>query len=559
MKSPTKVGTLTLVNFRQLILYCACLPLIGLSASQLLAQPKCLTADEIKRFTDQVEANTKQAFNKKLNEQLNKLSARQQERIQNNVADNKSSETLIKTLRGARDTNTAELCSILKQYGWPTRDLVGEDGAKSMFYLLRNSATDELQRDLLPVIIAAVKKGEVSKSSFATYIDRLRTNAGLKQIFGTQATIQNGFLVLFPISDEQHVDARRKQYELAPLKTYLRGLEQLYRLPLIKATGALTNSFSDNSQASIASATDKVLTGTATEDDVDVVRVDTNLVSLNVSVYGTRLRTEVAKLDQKDFRIAEDGKPQEISFFATTDVPFDLVLLLDLSGSTADKRDLIRKSTRRFIEAVRPTDRIAIVAFADEAWVVCPLTADRTTLMAGASQIEGGGGSRVWDALAFTLDNIFDSASSPRRRAVVFMTDGVDNALGSSYTAVGSKISFADLVESVRKHDALVVPIYLDTEDRNSYFGDSGRRTYENARNTLGLLAFESGGLYYSARKVEDLNGVYQQVIEDLSKVYSIGYRSTNEKRDGSWRGVNIEIPGHTDLKTRARPGYYAR
>ena len=558
MKSPTIVGTLTLVNFRQLILYCACLPLIGLSASQLPAQTKCLTADEIKRFTDQVEANSTRPFNKKLNEQLNKLSAKQQERIQNNVSDNKSSETIIKTLRSAQDTNTTELCSILKQYGWPTRDLVGEDGAKSMFYLLRNSATEKLQRDLLPVIIAAVKKGEISKSSFAAYFDRLRTNVGLKQIFGTQATIQNGFLVLFPISDEQHVDARRKQYDMPPLQTYLRGLEQLYRLPLIKATGALSNSFSDNSLASIANATDKVLAGTTTEDDVDVVRVETNLVSLNVSVYGTKLRTEVAKLEQKDFTIAEDGKPQEISFFAKTDVPFDLVLLLDLSGSTAEKRDLIRQSTRRFIEAARPTDRIAIVTFADEAWVVCPLTSDRTKLLAGANQIEGGGGSHVWDALAFTLDNIFDSASSPRRRAVVFMTDGVDNAL-VSYGAVGSKISFADLLESVRKHDALVVPIYLDTERDGGYFTDADRRTYANARNTLAMLAFESGGLYYGARKVEDLNGVYEQVIEDLSKVYSIGYRSTNEKRDGSWRTVAIEIAGHPDLKTRTRPGYYAK
>src|SRR4030095_14635083 len=126
-------------------------------------------------------------------------------------------------------------------------------------------------------------------------------------------------------------------------------------------------------------------------------------------------------------------------------------------------------------------------------------------------------------------------------------------------SSVGSKISFADLLESVRQHDALVVPIYLDTEDRDWDSSDSRRREYANARNTLAMLAFESGGLYYGARKVEDLNGVYEQVIEDLSKVYSIGYRSTNEKRDGSWRAVNIQIAGHPDLKTRARPGYYAR
>ena len=528
---------------------------IVIGGSSGFAQTKCLTADEIKQFTGQIEGNSARPFNQKLSEQLNKLYAKQQQRVENNIADNKSGDTILKTLRTAREQNTGELCSIIKQYGWPTRDLVGDEGARSAFFLLRNSANTDLQRDLLPVIIAGVKKGEISKASFAAYIDRLRVSAGLKQIFGTQATILNNFLVLFPISDETHVDARRRQFELSPLKEYLRGLEQLYRLPLVKATGTLANSFSDNSQVSIAQATDKELLGRATNDDVDVVRVDTNLVSLNVSVYGTKLRTEVARLEQKDFAVTEDGKAQDVTFFATTDVPFDLVLLLDLSGSTADKRDLIRKSTRRFIEAARPTDRIAIVTFADDFWVVSPLTVDRAKLLSSVNQIGGGGGSRVWDALQFTLDHIFEAATSPRRRAVVFMTDGVDNALGSGNA--GSKISFADLLESVRKHDALVVPIYLDTEGHD-YLGDQGHRMYENARNTLGVLAFESGGLYYSARKLEDLNGVYEQVIEDLSKVYSLGYRSTNEKRDGSWRTVNIETPGHPDLKTRARPGYYA-
>ena len=135
----------------------------------------------------------------------------------------------------------------------------------------------------------------------------------------------------------------------------------------------------------------------------------------------------------------------------------------------------------------------------------------------------------------------------------------MDNALQGG--TAGSTISYAELLDSVSKHDALIVPIYLDTEDRDldSYLGDMGRRAYENARNTLGVLAFETGGLYYSARKVEDLNGVYEQVIEDLGKVYSVGYRSTNQKRDGSWRKVDIEIPSRPELKTRARPGYYAK
>lgn len=533
--------------------------LILIGAASAFAQTRCLTADEIKRVGDQIAANDTRPLNKKLSDDLINLSAKQQQRLQNNVTDNKSGDTLIDTIRKSREKNTNDLCAIVKQYGWPTRDLVGDEGARAAFFLLRNSSTSELQRDLLPVIIAAVKKGEITKAAFAAYIDRLRLNAGLKQIFGTQATILNNFLVLFPITDETHVDARRKQYDLPPLREYLRGLEKLYRLPLIKSTGTLSNSFSDNSQVSIARATDPELLTASSNDDVDVVRVETNLVSLNVSVYATKLRTEVAKLEQKDFTITEDGHPQEISFFATTEVPFDLVLLLDLSGSTAEKRDLIRKSTRRFIEAARPADRIAIVTFADDFWIMSPLTVDREKLFSAARQITGGGGSRVWDALEFTLDEVLGSATSPRRRAVVFMTDGVDNALEGG--TAGSSISYADLLESVRKHDALIVPIYLDTEDRDrdSFLGDTGHRVYENARNTLGVLAFESGGLYYSARKVEDLNGVYEQVIEDLSKVYSLGYRATNQKRDGSWRTVNIEITSHPDLKTRARPGYYAK
>ena len=197
------------------------------------AQTRCLTADEIKQFTDRVSGNTTRPFNKQLSDELNKLAARQQQRVENNVADNKSADTILETLRTSREQNTGELCSMVKQYGWPTRDLVGDEGARSAFFLLRNSASADLQRDLLPVIIAAVKKGEVPRSSFAAYIDRLRVNAGLKQIFGTQATILNGLLVLFPITDEPHVDARRKQFELPPLNEYLRGVERMYRLRLI--------------------------------------------------------------------------------------------------------------------------------------------------------------------------------------------------------------------------------------------------------------------------------------------------------------------------------------
>jgi VWFA-related protein len=521
----------------------------------MMGQDQCLSADEIKTMVSRLDAREQRPLNKKLRDRLFKLREKNENRISEAVAGNRKSDALMDRLRESRTANANQLCPILKEFGWPTTTMVGTDGVAAAFLLFRNSSS-ELQIALLPVVIAAAKQEQIARPDLASYVDRLRLNAGLKQLFGTQATILDGLLVLFPIEAEAQVDARRKQFELPPLAIYLRALELRYRLPLIRSTGPLTNSYSDQARKSIDKTTSSVLVEGEPVEENEVIRVDINLVNLNVSVYGARLRTRAGMLEQKDFVISEDGQLQTITFFATTDVPFDLVLLLDLSGSTSGKRKLIRKSTQRFIEAARPTDRLAVITFAETQTVVSPLTEDRAELLERTNKIEGQGGSNVWDALKFTLDQVIGSKTLSRRRAIVFMTDGVDNALGSAQR--GSRISFADLLEAVRHSDTLIVPIYLDTESSLDDFPFT-KRIYQNARKTLALLAEESGGLYYQARKIEDLDGVYAQVIEDLGKVYSLGYKPANSRRDGSWRAVKVEIPSHRDLLTRTRPGYYAK
>ena len=296
-----------------------------------------------------------------------------------------------------------------------------------------------------------------------------------------------------------------------------------------------------------------------TVDPVETIRVDSDLVDLQVNVLNHDPSRLPVPLQPRDFFVVEDGVPQEITFFAAADAPFDLILLLDLSGSTANKLKLIHRSSERFVEAAPPMDRIAILTFTDVVQIVSPLTYDRGELKKAIRAIQKPeGGTNFWDALRYVFDVVARPGRASRRNAVVVMTDGVDNALPDVF-GEGSRTTFEELLNVVRHSNAIVFPIYLDTEDRDSYGGDQARRTYESARKTLGLLAFESGGLYYGARKVEDLNGVYQQVIDDLSRVYSLGYRSTNQQRDSSWRKVNIEIPTHPELKTRARPGYYAK
>ena len=527
---------------------------VSVTSGSFFAQSRCLSPDKAKELLAQVDSGQDRTPNKKLHDELLKLVNKSERVISRGIEGKLTNDALKKQVDIVRGESNARLCQILKEFGWPTLAEVGKDGVSATIYLVRSSRQPDLQVDLLPVIIAAVKRGEADKGEVADLVDRIRVDAGRKQLFGTQVKIMNGFLVLVPIEAEAQVDARRKQFGLAPLADHLRELQREYQTPLIRAV-APSKPLVTMEKSSVDRTIAKELDGPVVDED-DVIRVNTSLVSLNVSVFNNKLNSFVGMLEKNDFKIFENGHEESIAYFATTDVPFDLVLLIDLSGSTADKRDLIRNSTQRFIEAARPADRLAIVTFADTTEVVCPLTADRARLIESVNQIEGTGGTHLWDALKFTLDNVVGPRTLGRRRAIVLMTDGVDNAMSGG--SEGSKISFADLLEEVRKTDELIVPIYLDTERDISFLNSFGKRIYENARKTLALLAEESGGPYYTARKIGDLNGVYDQLIKDLGKVYSLGYKPTNETRDGSWRSVQVKIPDHSDLSPRFKPGYYA-
>ena len=291
--------------------------------------------------------------------------------------------------------------------------------------------------------------------------------------------------------------------------------------------------------------------------EIETIRVETELVDLNVSVFSRDRLRHVGELQQKDFAVLENGVPEEISFFASASSPFDMVLLLDMSGSS--KLDLVRKSAKRFVEAARPTDRIAIITFTDLPYVVSPLTTDRKQLIESLKRMNKPfGGTNFWDALRFVLKTFFETKDASRRQAVVVMTDGVDNAL-PDIPGPGSTTSFEHLLEIVRGSDAIVLPIYLDTEREMLKQHRATATAYAQARQQLAQLALESGSLLYLARKLEDLKGVYEQVISDLGTIYSIGYRPTNRQRDGAWRNVSIRLVNRPDLAARTRRGYYAK
>ena len=293
------------------------------------------------------------------------------------------------------------------------------------------------------------------------------------------------------------------------------------------------------------------------QDPIETVRIDSDLVDLKVSVIAAA-NTPIPPLEQKDFVVLEDGTPQEISFFAAAEAPFDLVLLLDLSGSNSKTLKMIRNSAKRFVEATRPTDRIAIVSFTEQPALYSPFTLDRVKLKKNIDEMDdANGGTNFWDALDWVIKVLIPQGSN-RRSAVVVMTDGVDNALPDVY-GEGSQTPFEKLLQDVRNSESIVFPIYLDTEEENVKNHHVPRAAYALAREQLASIASACGTPMYRASKMKDLDQVYAQVVRDLSTVYSIGYRPTNKSLDGKWRSVEVQLVQHSDLAARTKRGYYAK
>ena len=295
------------------------------------------------------------------------------------------------------------------------------------------------------------------------------------------------------------------------------------------------------------------------QDPIETIRIDSDLVDLKVSVLGFAPNTPAPLLESKDFLVLEDEVPQEISFFAAADTPFDLVLLLDLSGSNSKNLKMIRNSAKRFVDAARDIDRIALVTFTDQPALYSSFSLDRRKLKKTIDEMdEAIGGTNFWDSMDYVLRDLIPQGSGFRRSAIVVMTDGIDNAL-PDVPGPGSRLTFEGLLEKIRNSESIVFPIYLDTEEENVKRYHVPRSAYAQAREQLGQIASACGTPMYRAAKLADLDAVYSQVVRDLSTVYSIGYRPTNRTLDGKWRNVQVHLIKRSDLFARTKRGYYAK
>ena len=300
-------------------------------------------------------------------------------------------------------------------------------------------------------------------------------------------------------------------------------------------------------------------TGPEEVSEGDVIRVDTELVGLNVSVVDRGTNHGVNDLTKGDFRLYENNARQQIEHFESASAPFNLVLLIDLSGSTTKVVDLIKSAALHFVDAARPFDRIGVITFAGSQVVVSQLTTDHEALRQRIRAIEKPDGStKLYDSVAYTIDEVFRESRDTRRNAIVVISDGLDSVL-PNVTGEGSTLSYEEMIRRAKEFDGIIYSIWTDTQDYEPLSPlDIQQETFDLAHDRMKELADAGGGAFYECEKLQDLAGAYDRVVADLGTLYTLAYRPTNKVRDGSWRAIRVTV-NRPNAVARGKRGYFAK
>ncbi len=303
------------------------------------------------------------------------------------------------------------------------------------------------------------------------------------------------------------------------------------------------------------------------------LKVDVNWTYLNVSVRDYYTNRSVPNLVKDDFIVFEDGIEQRIEKFESHETPFNLLLLLDVSGSTRSHINLIKTASIEFTREIKPNDKIGIATFNSRPRLIQDFTNDRLQVAQSIERVRSGGNTAFYDALDTSIHDYM--AGVKGRKAIVVFTDGVDGQLtGDS----GSKNTFSDLFRSIQEIDTIIYTIFLDTEKgkrrsnrrRNTIdiLADIIRgggapvldphEAYTVARNQLERIADQTGGRTYLPRDIYDLDRAYSEIADDLRIQYWLAYSSSLTENDKRWREVQVKVLGRDDLAVRTRKGYYA-
>jgi VWFA-related protein len=275
-------------------------------------------------------------------------------------------------------------------------------------------------------------------------------------------------------------------------------------------------------------------------------QVGIEVINLNLSVTDGRNRY-VTDLKERDFAVFEDGVRQELSLFTHENLPISLALLMDVSASMDEKLPAARAAAIRFIKTLRPQDSAQIVQFNDRATVLQDFTSETALLEKAILSTAASGPTALHNTIYIALKDLGrqKKAGELRRRAVVLLTDGEDTA---------SLVSDEQVLELARKTEINIYCISL----RPNRPQDRTRLAFSQAEFLLTALARETGGQVHFPNSLSELDTVYDRIAEELRTQYSLGYVSSNRRKDGKWRRIVVRTPERDELQIRHKLGYYA-
>ena len=278
-----------------------------------------------------------------------------------------------------------------------------------------------------------------------------------------------------------------------------------------------------------------------------VFKADIELVNVAVTITDGQSRF-VTTLGETDFQVLEDGKPQDLTLFTHERLPLSLSILLDTSQSMNLKLPEAQTAAVRFVRTLEPGDEAQVIQFDHRARIVQDFTTDQQRLQTAIQATHAAGSTALYNAVYIALKDLRARrrAEELRRMAVVVLSDGDDTA---------SLVSDDQVLELARTSGIAVYGISLrpTVGAASALQKDVGLPRY-----FFRALTRDTGGQAHFLSGIRQLAGVYDQVAQELRSQYNLGYFSSNGRRDGRWRNIQVRLPEQPQLQVRHRTGYYA-
>lgn len=271
----------------------------------------------------------------------------------------------------------------------------------------------------------------------------------------------------------------------------------------------------------------------------EVINIDTELVNISVRVVDRNNRP-INNLPQSDFKVFEDGTPQQIDFFSKSEVPTNYSLVIDNSGSLRQQIEQVIDAGKLLVGANRTDDETAIIRFvsSDKIEVLQDFSKNRTDLNDALDNmfIEGGQ-TAIIDAVYLSVERLNQQQTPQKdldrtRRAIVLVTDGEDRS---------SFYSEAQLLELLKESDVQIFVVGF-VKELSSEKGFISKSPQGKAKAFLERLGLATGGKSYFPASASEMNGIAKDIASELRTQYSIGYIPSNEKKDGTFRNIKVAI-----------------